>query len=407
MSAELTRESHFSGRIYLAEHAAPPPFGGRTLTSEWPVLVAVCSEGTTNDRISALLLQPVDWSVLPPLAEEHGVIGHLARRIREIPGGAPQEIQKELQERNRAQILSALAMTAELLRLLEDFRNNSIEVLAIKGPALSLRAYGDPGMRQYGDLDLLLRSADIEPATRLMVKAGYEPQVPLSAIRNRKIPGEYLFRKISTRILAELHTELSLRYFPRTLPIDEYFQRQSKVAVDGREVPAMAAEDEFVHICVHGTKHLWERLLWIADVAAILAHPEKLNWKLVRDSALQVGATRMVHLGMLLAHDVLGARLPAEMEQDIRKDRALEQVALPIKRRLPFAGFRSPGLWERAAYRMKMRGGGLSGAAYLWRLSVSPTEKDWHQGANSGSTSQSDVLRRLLRLAKLYGREGK
>jgi hypothetical protein len=391
----------------LAEPEAPPPFGSGTLANEWPVLVGACSESTTCDRINALLRQTVDWPVLLSLAEEHGVIGHLARRIRQIPSGAPEGIQQELQERSRAQILSALAMTAELLRLLEEFRDKSIEVLAIKGPVLSLRAYGDPGLRQYGDLDLLLRSADIESATRLMVKAGYEPQVPLNAIRNRKIPGEYLFRKLSTRILVELHTELSLRYFPRTLPIDEYFQRQSKVAVDGREVPAMAAEDEFVHICVHGTKHLWERLLWIADVAAILARPEKLNWKLVGDSALQVGATRMVHLGMLLAHDVLGARLPAEMEEDIRKDRALEQVVLPIKRRLPFAGFRSPGLWERAGYRMKMRGGGLSGAAYLWRLSVSPTEKDWHEGTAFGSTSRSDVLRRLVRLAKLYGREGK
>lgn len=389
----------------MAEHAAPP-FGSGKLATEWPLLVAVCAEGSTSDGLTKQLHQTLDWPVLLSLAEEHGVTAHLARKLQTIPG-APEKIQTELRARGRAQALSTLAMTAELLRLLDGFRNEPIEVLAIKGPVLSVRAYGAPGTRPYGDLDLLLRSGDIECATRLMVEAGYEPQVPLSAIKNRRIPGEYLFRKTAAGILVELHTELSLRYFPKTVPIDEYFRRQTTVEIDGRAVPAMAAEDEFVHICVHGTKHLWERLMWIADVAAILGRPGKLNWTFVAHSAAQVGATRMVHLGMLLAWDVLGAPLPAEMEVNIRNDRSLQPIAARIKRRLPFAGYRTPGLWERASYRMMMHGGGLSGAAYLWRLSVSPTEKDWQQQTDSSSASPMDIVRRFVRLAKLYGRSGK
>src|SRR5262249_34006959 len=159
--------------------------------------------------------------------------------------------------------------------------------------------------RQFGDIDLLLRAADIERATQAMIDSGFEPQVTPAEIRGGRIPGEYLFRRTATRMLVELHTERSLRFFPKAPPIEQYFQRSATVMVDGREVPALSPEDELVHICVHGTKHLWERLMWTADVAAILARSSSdgnpLDWNRVADSARSVGAERMLALGLQLA----------------------------------------------------------------------------------------------------------
>ena len=40
--------------------------------------------------------------------------------------------------------------------------------------------------------------------------------------------------------------------------------------MDGRDVPALSLEDELVLICVHGAKHFWERLMWTADIAAMV-----------------------------------------------------------------------------------------------------------------------------------------
>ena len=44
---------------------------------------------------------------------------------------------------------------------------------------------------------------------------------------------------------------------------------------------------------------------------------------------------------------------------------------------LPQAGFAPAALCERAAFRMSKRGGGIPGAAYLLRLSLSPNAEDW------------------------------
>jgi len=86
-----------------------------------------------------------------------------------------------------------LRLTAELFRILERFASEGIATLVIKGPVLAVQAYGDPAIRSYGDLDLLVRQADIRRATELMSAAGYAAAVLLTAIDAGKIPGQYLF----------------------------------------------------------------------------------------------------------------------------------------------------------------------------------------------------------------------
>jgi hypothetical protein len=56
---------------------------------------------------------------------------------------------------------------------------------------------------------------------------------------------------------------------------------------------------------------------------------------------------------------------------------------------------------------MRMRGGVFSGAAYLFRLSVSPTEEDWVEGAENKRHWFLDALGRPFRLARKYGGDRK
>jgi len=44
------------------------------------------------------------------------------------------------------------------------------------------------------------------------------------------------------------------------------------------DVSALSVEDELVLICIHGAKHFWERLMWIADVAALISAQTAINW---------------------------------------------------------------------------------------------------------------------------------
>jgi hypothetical protein len=276
--------------------------------------------------------------------------------------------------------------------------------LVTKGPALSVRCYGDPGLRQYGDLDLVVREADIRRATQAMLELGYEPRIPLAAIDAKKMPGEYAFRKSGTHLLVEFHTERTFRYHPRPLQIENLFQRRASVTIDNREVPALSLEDELVLICVHGAKHFWERLMWIADVAALISSRHAPDWDRVVAVAREVGAERILRLGLRLASDLLGAKLPAQLETSVQTDRAVAKLAAQITSRLASREAHAIGILQRAAFRIRMCSGFLAGAAYLLRLSLSPTEEDWTAGKEGNHPAFVEALSRPLRLARKHSR---
>ena len=278
--------------------------------------------------------------------------------------------------------------------------------LLVKGPLISLLAYGDPAVRSYVDLDLLVRHDRVLAATQRMMEMGFESDVPLNAIEAGKIPGEYLFKRPGTAQIVELHTERTFRYYPRPMRLEDLFARQRRVPMDGREVPALSLEDEFVLNSIHGAKHFWERLQWVADIAAIVARHPELDWKKARQAAADVGAERMLRVALQLAETVLGQSLPAEMADEVREDATARKLCGQVQVWLPYAGYAPPALKERALFRIRMRGGGLAGAAYLLRLSLSPTEEDWVEGDEERRSWVLDAIQRPWRLLKKYRSDG-
>jgi hypothetical protein len=369
---------------------------------EWAALLQ-CASVRADLSVLSALLREVSWPALFTLAVEHGVISLLASVLARFEENlAPPEFADKIRELHRAQVLSGLQMTAELFRLVDRFRDARLDAPLVKGPALALRSYGDTGGREYGDLDFVVRQKDILRATELMISAGYQPEIPVELISPKKIPGQYLFVRIAAPLLVELHTEHTMRYFPRGLPIEEFFSRRQHVNVDGHHIPALAIEDELLLICVHGAKHLWGRLSMIADVAAFVARQTDLNWERSFATARAVGAERMLHTGLLLAGNLLGAAPPQNVWAWLKSDRAASQLASKIATWLPCGGQASPGLFSRALYRVRMRGSVISGLGYLLRLTFSPTQEDWSAGVDNKHDGRFASLRRPVRLAKKY-----
>jgi hypothetical protein len=386
--------------------AEPTTFSAQSAGPEWAALVA-CVRPIPSPAESTRLLRDVAWEKVMALADDHGVMPLLAAALHRLRDErVPDEIRAEIIERQRAQLFFTLRMSAELFRLIDRFAAQNIGLLVVKGPALAMQAYGDAAMRSYGDLDLVVRHADIASATRVMIDAGYEAHIPSSAIAAGKIPGQYMFRQREAKLLVELHNDRTMRYYPRALPIEELFARQVAVAMDGRDVPAPCVEDHLVLICIHGAKHFWERLQWIADVAALVARQPGLDWRRATESASQVGAETMLHAGLRLAVDVLQTTLPAGIAARVESNASAKSMTEQALRWLPAAGYAPPSLAQRALFRMRMRGGLASGTGYLMRMLISPTEEDWSAGGRE-PRRWLDVVRRPYRLAKKYGTGGK
>jgi Uncharacterised nucleotidyltransferase len=385
----------------------PPefPFAADFLGREWPLLLAACSIPRNPANIATLASAVRESNSLIRLAEQHRVLAQLAAALAGVPGAQmPSGLLDAIRSRQRAQLLFNLAITAELFRILELLRKSELEVVVVKGPILSLRAYNDPSARRYVDLDLLVRHADVCRGVENLIAAGYESNVLLQAVRDGKIPGEYFFRRPGTEIIFELHTERSFRYFPKTLPIENYLGQKVLLTLDGHAVPALSPENEFVLISIHGAKHFWERLICISDVAAMVHNHPELDWNMIRRSAAEAGAERMVRVALLLAERSLGVAIPQEMKNEVQRDSACLRLVRQIETWLPYAGFAAPSIVPRAFFRFAIRGNAIAGLGYLVRLSLSTTEEDWSPENATPRLRWAEILRRPFRLAKKYRR---
>ena len=385
----------------------PPvsPFGADFLNLEWPLLLECCSLPLNSAKISALVGTLRGSESLLRLADDHGVLAHLAAAFAKVPDGLiSAALRDSLRSSHRRQVVFTLGMTAELLRVLQLLRQSGIAALAIKGPSLSVRAFGDPAMRRFADLDLLVRQEHMALAAQALCAAGYQSRIKPESIRAGKIPGEYLFWRLHTRINLELHTELTFRHFPRPIPLESYFLRQTSLFLDGYAVPVLSAEHEFLLLAVHGAKDFWARLMWISDVAAMVHNDRGLDWSILRESAAEVGATRMLRTALLLSERMLGVRVPDQMRQEVARDSNCARLVAQIETWLPYAGYVIPSVAERALFRFRIGESAMAGARYLARLLFSPSEEDWSADDGIGGTGLAQALRRPFRLAKKYRR---
>ena len=64
-------------------------------------------------------------------------------------------------------------LTAELVRLTGLLKAAGVEAIAFKGPVLAAMAYGSIELRQFVDLDILVRQSDLPRIAEILTAEGY------------------------------------------------------------------------------------------------------------------------------------------------------------------------------------------------------------------------------------------
>jgi hypothetical protein len=283
-------------------------------------------------------------------------------------------------------------------------------VLSYKGPVLAVQAYHDVALRQFDDLDIVLRQRDMRGAHETLLGLGYAARfapVLSPARENSPIPGEYKYYNETRRVLVELHTEKTLRHFPVAPNLDEAFERSVSVELGGSPVRTFAVEDALIAICVHGSKDFWDRILWIADVSELVQSSPQLDWDTVMSRAESLKAQRMLNWGLLLASELLDASLPGSIAERAHNDTPASTLAFEVKKSLLAAEPPCTGVMHRFHIRRRSVRGLLFGWRYAGGLTMLPSDEDWHNLRLPRTLAPLYLLLRPLRLLQKYGRFGR
>jgi hypothetical protein len=238
------------------------------------------------------------------------------------------------QQRNS---IRSLAITAELIRLLQYMERGGVQAVPYKGPALAQHVYGNITVRQFGDLDILVRPRDVPRAKALLCNEGYLPDRWPRRHREREFIRRHHaqpFQSADGRVRLELHWDFTPRALDVSFDLEALWRRLERRPLGSADVLTLPAEDLLLVLCVHGAKHCWSRLKGIRDVAeTIVAHPA-LDWEWVVDEAGAVGAQRILWLGLFLAAELLGAVLPPNVRSHIVEDPMVPRLAGDVRARL-------------------------------------------------------------------------
>jgi hypothetical protein len=114
-------------------------------------------------------------------------------------------------------------------------------------------------------------------------------------------------------------------------------------------------------------------------------------------------STRVLLLGLYLAHDLFDAPLPEKILAEIGRDHTVQELSEKVYEQYADISASGAGALPRAMFRIRSRDGIGQGLRHTWRLAISPTESDRQQVNLPRWLAPLYMLVRPWRLLRQYG----
>lgn len=232
----------------------------------------------------------VDWTWVLRTAEAHKLAALIAARL--ARSGVDARLDTALRRRlflARAEAGQRAGMAERTLASVgAAFDADALPFFVVKGSVLAHQVYGDPHLRRFADVDVVVHHADVPRAEARLAALGYRPGGAESLLATRpagdaeRTRAEALTRDFDRRYLAAhtwyapadrdlLSIDLHWHVAPTRLRVGEARLWEQTVAVElaGRTVRTFTPAATLIHLAAHATTCLLNgfRLLHLVDVA--------------------------------------------------------------------------------------------------------------------------------------------
>lgn len=232
-------------------------------------------------------------------------------------------------EQQKAQELTfeGLKMSHEQQRLIASFESSHLQYLFWKGPRLSQKLFSNPTLRCSGDLDLLVHRESWDQTVEHLLGLGYEKigndwDVPIS---KNKHPAYHLHHP-------KLDVLLDLGY---DVVIETAHLNLSQHIFSSPPQVRSSHELECLLLMIHGSKHMWERWIWLLDIQIFIKKEDHFFLARVYHLAKSWGAEAFVLDTLFLLQGIWGGNLPKSIQNDMTqhpRPPALQVTPEPVTR---------------------------------------------------------------------------
>jgi hypothetical protein len=256
----------------------------------------------------------------------HGLIPLVYHTLRDLSSDIdiPSTLLSKLQARYKLIAQKNMLMSAELIKIVKLLAKHDIKTIPFKGPSLAQLAYGDITLRVFGDLDILVEPNQIYDAGVILTKHNYICDVDISFLHNTKlldISSDLGFRHQTNHTYVELHWKL----FRKKLSIDfidlNIFTNYTTLDINKHQLQTLEINTLLIYLCIHGSKHMWERVGWIVDIDKLITQYD-INWDLIKN----VNNKTPVYLGLYMSYKLYDTPIPKEILSHIQHHNKIKSL---------------------------------------------------------------------------------
>ena len=345
----------------------PPSFSVSNPPKEQS-LIMDCASAEMNpaqiSRVKTVLEAELDWDSIIDTSYRNGVLPLVSTNLQKnFNSLLPPEVKEKLAFHFREHSQHNLFLTAKLLEFIRIFSDAGIPALPFKGPLLATQAYGNLSFRQFVDLDILVQPKHFDEAVRKLVEHGYRTtsQVPWISrkaffFNSRKDIG---LISEDSKVRVELHWKLSGSHFALPLELNQLWERLEEINLGGVRLKTLAFHDLFVYLCLHGSRHGWERLAWICDLRELIQMKRKagqeIDWQEIRLHARAHGCEKVVALGLFLIHEFFGCKTNFPDWEQIEGNEVFRNIMMLVRNKIFAKSQKSPKIGDWYLYHLMLK----------------------------------------------------
>lgn len=334
--------------------------------------------GAATDRVIEDLGQVADWDALHFGAWEHGVIPLVYRQLETAQrSGAvlPESVLERFRSSASEILVTNLALMARLREVAAAMDAGGVRMIAYKGPALAIRAYGDVALRHFADLDVMIPGEDVQRATAILGQVGLrnkagDDRAVLAAVLRW---GHHTAFSDGLGTEVEVHWRFSKPLFGFDIPQQELWSIEEWETIGGARVRVLPPLYDLLVVCAHGASHAWGQLSWVCDVAALAARNPDLDYDRLIAVAERLRCARMVATAFQLAHSLLGIAVPAPVAAAAARDPTVARLVPRITRQMFDS---SDANFRYAAIQLLLREGHRQRLRFSFNTLFAPTPAD-------------------------------
>lgn len=332
-------------------------------------LVAACSwiappdlEASRSAEIASLCAGQLDWKHVLYLVKLHGVQALVCETLGRLDTIAvPAATMAVLKEWRKVQVVNSMYRSAELLRLIGDFRRKNIDLMPLKGEILSQRLYGSIGMRCSSDLDILIRTDDLDAACQLLEEDGYCCSLhgtKLTSKQKNHIRDNLYhleFYNQSKNVAVELHWRLGSLWSAKHMALA--WDNIDILPYRGFEITCQNDNLQLLFLCDHGSRHRFFCLKWLSDTAKAFTALPGREWHSLLALAENLDLSAALAHTLLLVNWIYKVPLKDEVASFVYKDKHAEKLAHKVF-----------GLLHLGSFAGVSRGRRLGGVLCSWQV---------------------------------------